>query len=87
MTVLPLPKFDSAEYEQLLTDAGVEKAVAQAHRKGMALSQEHLVTNADLRAAVGAVEPGKRVQGARPGSLANPPRQRSPCAGEPRLEA
>lgn len=48
MSAQPLPKFDSAEYEALLTEAGVEKVVAQAHRRGVALSQEHLVSNADL---------------------------------------
>jgi hypothetical protein len=48
MSAQPLPKFDSGEYEALLTDAGVEKSIAQAHRKGVALSQEYLVTNAEL---------------------------------------
>lgn len=52
MSAQPLPKFDSAEYEALLTEAGVDKVVAQAHRKGLALSQEHLVTSAELRAAI-----------------------------------
>lgn len=48
MSAQPLPKFDSAEYEAILTNAGVVKDIAQAHRKGVALSQEHLVSTADL---------------------------------------
>jgi|UPI00082DCF92 hypothetical protein len=52
MSTQPRPKFDTAEFETVLTDAGVEKEIAQAHRKGVALSQEYLVTDAELQAVI-----------------------------------